>query len=86
MAGSNFIEHASFSGHESFALRYLWLKKGYDALADNPEFFQRDDAMVILGVGKNMVRSIRHWGLLAKFGGTSLTVVVVIFRPQSLDI
>ena len=50
----------SFSGHETFAFRYPWLKKGYDAVREDPSIFQRDDAITILGVGKNMVRSIRH--------------------------
>lgn len=53
----------SFSGHESFPLRFGWLKKGFDAIRHDPGFFQRPDAMVDLGVGKNMVRAIRHWGL-----------------------
>jgi hypothetical protein len=53
----------SFAGHESFPLRFAWLKKGYDGLARDPTFFNEDDAMVELGVGKNMVRAIRHWGL-----------------------
>lgn len=51
----------SFSGHETFTLRHGWLKKGVDALAVEAEIFAKDDAMVELGVGKNMVRSIRHW-------------------------
>ena len=51
----------SFSGHETFTLRHGWLKKGVDALAVDAEIFAKDDAMVELGVGKNMVRSIRHW-------------------------
>lgn len=53
----------SFSGHETFVLRYSWLKKAYDAVVDDPAIFTRDDAVVGLGVGKNMVRSIRHWAL-----------------------
>ena len=57
------LEDASFSGHESFPLRYAWLKKGYDSLTKDPEFFSQEDAMVKLGTGKNMVRSVRHWGL-----------------------
>ncbi|HEX3151490.1 MAG TPA: DUF4007 family protein [Gemmataceae bacterium] len=55
----------TFSGHETFALRYPWLKKGYDAVLDDPDVFLRDDAITTLGVGKNMVRSIRHWCLAA---------------------
>lgn len=55
----------TFSGHETFSFRYPWLKKGYDAVRENASVFQRDDAITILGVGKNMVRSIRHWCLAA---------------------
>ena len=54
---------ASFSGHESFPLRYAWLKKSVDAVDADRFAFQADDAMVRLGVGKNMVSSMRHWGL-----------------------
>lgn len=56
----------SFSGHESFPLRYAWLKKGYDALEEEDnQVFSSESGMVELGVGKNMVRAIRHWGLVA---------------------
>jgi len=56
----------SFVGHESFPLRYGWLKKCVDAVASDPGFFAGDDAMVRLGVGKNMVRAVRHWALVAR--------------------
>jgi hypothetical protein len=55
----------SFSGHETFPFRYPWLKKGYDAALEDGNVFLRDDAITTLGVGKNMVRSIRHWCLAA---------------------
>jgi hypothetical protein len=55
----------SFSGHETFPFRYAWLKKGVDAVSADGNLFNQDDAMTILGVGKNMVRSIRHWCLAA---------------------
>jgi len=51
----------SFSGHETFPFRYTWLPKGVQKIQGHSDLFVRDDAMVILGVGKNMVRSIRHW-------------------------
>lgn len=51
----------SFSGHETFSFRYTWLKKGVDAVTDDPTVFGSDRATIALGVGKNMVRSIRHW-------------------------
>ena len=53
----------SFSGHETFVFRYGWIKKAVDAVLDNPETFQDANAIVKLGVGKNMVASIRHWAL-----------------------
>lgn len=55
----------SFSGHETFPFRYPWMKKGYDAVVEDGGVFQKDDAITTLGVGKNMVRSIRHWCLAA---------------------
>lgn len=51
----------SFSGHETFPFRYTWLPKGIRHLRGCPNLFLADDALVTLGVGKNMVRSIRHW-------------------------
>ena len=55
-----------FSGHETFPFRYAWLKKGFDGLLRRPDVFGSDDAMVELGVGKNRVRSIRHWCLATR--------------------
>ncbi len=57
------IERGSFAGHETFPLRYTWLPKAVSHVARDPQVFLREDAMVTLGVGKNMVRAIRHWGL-----------------------
>jgi Protein of unknown function (DUF4007) len=51
-----------FSGHETFACRYAWIPKALHAVTDDPQIFSDEDtAMVVLGVGKNMVRSIRFW-------------------------
>ena len=50
----------SFSGHDSFQCRLMWLKKGYDFLY-NKHDFNENAAGIILGVGNNMVRSIRFW-------------------------
>lgn len=49
-----------FSGHETFHCRHFWLKKGYDFNQLGGD--QRsNDAVVRLGVGKNMVTSIHYW-------------------------
>jgi hypothetical protein len=50
----------TFSGHDSFHCRQLWLKKGFDFVQEG-NAFNNDDAVVKLGVGKNMVSSIRYW-------------------------
>jgi len=52
-----------FGGHETFPFRYGWLKKGVDAVSHRHTFFSSDSAMIRLGVGKNMVKSIKHWCL-----------------------
>lgn len=49
-----------FSGHETFICKQFWLKKGYDFLAAGHKFGD-DDAVVALGVGKNMVAAIGFW-------------------------
>jgi len=50
-------------GHEKFTFRHGWLKKGMDAILENPEIFSREDAFVFLG-GKNMAASIHYWLLV----------------------
>ena len=55
-----------FSGHQTFAFRYGWLEKGVRGMLDRKDLFFRDDALVLLGVGKNMVESIRHWCQVAQ--------------------
>lgn len=49
-----------FSGHESFPCKTLWLKKGYDFIKEEKDF-NNPQAVIELGVGKNMVASIRYW-------------------------
>ena len=48
----------AFGRHETFALRYSWLTKGYEAIVEDPTVLGSEDATVILGVGKNMVSAI----------------------------
>ena len=55
-----------FARHETFHPRYGWFRKAYRFAAADPHAFSREDAPVRIGVGKNMVRAIRFWGLAAK--------------------
>jgi hypothetical protein len=58
---------AHFSGHETFPLRQMWLKKAVDmADADghlSKSTFSDEKAIADFGVGRNMVASIKHWAL-----------------------
>lgn len=54
-------DRMAFGRHETFALRYGWLSKGFQAMAEKKGIFESDDATVRLGVGKNMVTAIRYW-------------------------
>jgi len=49
-----------FSGHETFVCRSFWLKKGYDFMIED-DGQGINDAVVKLGVGKNMVTAINFW-------------------------
>lgn len=57
-----------FSGHETFPLRQLWLRKAFSEIKQYGDYapkgvFSNEDAIERFGVGKNMVSSIRHWAL-----------------------
>jgi hypothetical protein len=62
-------ENIQFSGHETFPLRQLWLRKAYVAATqagDNAtvkKVFAPEYGIQAFGVGKNMVAAIRHWAL-----------------------
>ena len=64
----------TFARHETFHPRYGWFRKAYAFAAWDPQIFTRDDAPVVIGVGKNMVRAIRFWGLASK---------LIVEDPQS---
>ncbi|ADL54728.1 DUF4007 family protein [Gallionella capsiferriformans] len=61
----NYVPH--FSGHETFTLRQMWLKKVFDQKTEDGHIkkstFTDDESIARFGVGKNMVASMRHWAL-----------------------
>ncbi len=85
------------SGHETFPLRYGWLKKAFDAVsaengaADEGSIFSRENAIAHFGVGKNMVASMRHWatsaGVLLEDGHRLVPTRVgsLLFGEDGLD-
>lgn len=46
-----------FSGHDTFHCKQQWLLKGFH----NPNFSNISDNIISLGVGKNMVASVKYW-------------------------
>jgi len=54
-------DNVAFGRHETFALRYAWLPKGFQAVINDSGIFESENATVSLGVGKNMVTAIRYW-------------------------
>ena len=74
------IPTPTFSHHETFHLRYGWLKKAYDQVEKDNRIFAQDDATISLGVGKNMVRSIKFWSIANKIIETRGHVKNAIWR------
>lgn len=63
---------AKYTGHDTFPLRYGWLYKSINHLNYNGKFQTSNedhtrDAIVKLGVGKNMVNAIRYWAESSSF-------------------
>lgn len=52
-----------FRGHETFFIRKGWLYKGMKNVVKNKTVFMGDNGnpMDILGIGSNMVKSMRYW-------------------------
>ena len=83
------------SGHETFPLRYGWLKKAFDAVAEEESksskrsVFLADDAIARFGVGRNMVGSMRHWatavGVIADDGCKTTPLGRFLFEASGLD-
>lgn len=83
-----------FSGHETFPLRQLWLRKAYDAVARDgvpvqKSIFTDEDAIVRFGVGKNMATSIRYWStacdIIAEQDGRYVPseLASILFDPET---
>jgi hypothetical protein len=86
---------AHFSGHETFPLRQMWLKKVVEQSLEHivpKSAFADENAIAEFGVGKNMVAAIRHWALACDVmrentaGGYTITpTAIAIFDNDGLD-
>ena len=87
----------TFSGHETFPLRYGWLQKAYRAAskASSPKtavhVFRDPDSIARFGVGRNMVGAIRYWATAAGVieecddGITTAWLGEMLFGKDGLD-
>ena len=52
-----------FRGHETFFIRKGWLSKGMRYVSRKPNVFtdKNDNPIDVLGIGSNMVKSLRYW-------------------------
>ena len=57
------LSKASFSGHESFPFRHSWLPRGVSWVKQQGDFNEIEKLMATFGLGKNMVKSLKHWCL-----------------------
>lgn len=74
-------------GHEKFPLREGWLNKGLMVVEHNPKVFQGKEAPDVLGIGSNMVKSLRYWLKAFKLvedssSGTMLTTLGKIINEK----
>lgn len=50
-----------YGQHQSFYLRINWLRKAINELREDSRFLYQDSAAEQIGLGKNMVQSLRYW-------------------------
>ena len=60
---NNMITKVKMKRHESFSIREGWLSKGLLSLKDNKNVFTGQEATDLLGIGTNMVKSLKYWML-----------------------
>ena len=55
------INKVKMKRHESFSIREGWLAKGLIAVKEDSKVFSSSDATDVLGIGTNMVKSLKYW-------------------------
>ena len=83
-------ESLRFSGHDTFHCKEQWILKGVQLIGNKcfSDVFKVENAIHVLGVGKNMVRSFQHW--LRAFGMVDKENVIsefanMLFLTEKLD-
>ena len=88
----NKAKEFQISGHETFVLRRLWLPKTVRFIEEEKKCgrspsFVGEEAMVKMGLGKNMLSSSRFWaaacGIITKKGTDITPLGVFLFDPET---
>ncbi len=72
------IKKLTLKRHETFSIREGWFEKAINKVHDDKTCFQKDNGTRVLGIGSNMVKSLRYWAKAAgiiefKQSGAELT-------------
>lgn len=51
----------AYARHQSFYIRDKWFSKGLRAVLEDNRFFFKEDAFEMVGLGKNMLESLKYW-------------------------
>lgn len=87
------INKVKMKRHESFSIREGWLSKGLLAIKKDNKVFSSAEATDILGIGTNMVKSLKYWlyatNLIKDYKNsielTELGKLVIEFDPYMED-
>lgn len=87
------INKVKMKRHESFSIREGWLSKGLLAIKKDNKIFSSAEATDILGIGTNMVKSLKYWlyatNLIKDYKNsielTELGKLVIEFDPYMED-
>lgn len=70
-----------FKKNESFYIRDGWFEKALNTIADSADlnFFAKNNGISQLGIGSNMVKSLRYWLQASSLVSTSLKTEILSF-------
>lgn len=75
----------TFARHETFHIRTGWLRKGLNAINKNNHIFlETIEAMEELGLGKNMINSLRYWLVATELTEETYSGNYKIQKPKEL--
>ena len=79
------MEKIRLRRHESFPLREGWIEKGIQSISINGALtFSKDNGVKLLGIGANMVKSLKYWMIASNIIDESLKTNLTEFGEALL--